>query len=326
MEGVILLADPNSNAWEFAEKIRDYLNQNLNWPIPLEPVDVNTFANGELDVHVKTNLRRREIYYVSDPTKDAQQLWAELLLFNNLAPLASVERIGHILPELPYSKQDKKKRPHEPISVKAFIDSLLIYPHVKRIITMDLHSAQTQAFSCPCPLEALISIPTVIPYLKEKNSLGNLEELVVLSADSGDTKTAKTYARSFRSRYPVVTVDKERKLDGNRDIERETISGDVKGKRVFIPDDIAGSGDTLITAAKTALECGAVELYCYVTHAWFTEGISELKKYFKKIFVSNTNNRKYDSNIEVIDVSPIFAKAIYRDYHGESVSDLFKIE
>jgi phosphoribosylpyrophosphate synthetase len=39
--------------------------------------------------------------------------------------------------------------------------------------------------------------------------------------------------------------------------------------------------------------------------------------------VSNTHNKQYGKGIEVMDVSSIFAEAIYRSQVGESISELW---
>ena len=41
MEKVILLADKNSNSWDFAEKIQNYIKSKTKVKIPLEEVSIN---------------------------------------------------------------------------------------------------------------------------------------------------------------------------------------------------------------------------------------------------------------------------------------------
>ena len=64
--------------------------------------------------------------------------------------------------------------------------------------------------------------------------------------------------------------------------------------------------------------------FSYATHGFFTkpEGLEQLKKTFDKVMTSNTHYKE-SNNLEVIDMSPVFAEAIYRIQKGLSISELF---
>ena len=55
----------------------------------------------------------------------------------------------------------------------------------------------------------------------------------------------------------------------------------------------------------------------------FTKGTQEICEKFDIVITSNTHYLE-DNKVEVIDVSPIFAEAIYRAQVGDSISELFK--
>jgi ribose-phosphate pyrophosphokinase len=99
--------------------------------------------------------------------------------------------------------------------------------------------------------------------------------------------------------------------------------GNVKGKKVLIPDDIIDSGKTICSAGNLLLENGATELNCYATHAWLSNGTKHLLDCFNRVIVSNTHNRNYEERIHVMDISSVFAEAIYRAQMGESISDMY---
>ena len=104
-----------------------------------------------------------------------------------------------------------------------------------------------------------------------------------------------------------------------------TLVGKVKGKDVFIVDDIIDSGKTLCEASKLLKKEGAKKVYCYGTHGIFTEGTKDLLENFDRVLTSNTHYKTDNQlpGIEVIDMSSIFAEAIYRAHKGESISELF---
>jgi len=322
MDKVILLADRNSKAWDFAEKIRKYIQDKKEVSIPLEEVSIKHFPNKEIDMCVPENIRKKDIYFIHDSTKDSQKWWVELLLLKDLLLSASAESVSFVLPDMLYSRQDRKDKPHVPISARTLARS--ISHDLKRIITMDLHAPQIQGFYPEdLPLDNLYSFPEVVRYLKENKTIKNLEELVIVSPDTGGVDRAKAFAQRLKSKYSVSFIYKQRENMGKRKIEEMIFVGDVANKDCFIIDDMIDSGGTLCKAAKLLKEHGARKLFCYGTHGLFTKGTEEIREYFEKVLTSNTHYQEREG-IEVIDVSPIFAEAIYRAQKGLSISKLFE--
>ena len=319
MKDVVLLADKNSKAWDFSKKIQEYIFNEKEILIPLKEVSAKFFRNNEIDMHIPENLRKKEVYFIHDSTKNPQQWWVELLLINDLLLSASVENISLVLPNILYSRKDRKDRPHVPISARALAKS--ISPNIKRIITMDLHASQIQGFYPEnIPVDNLYSFPEVVRYLRNNNFIDNLGELVIVSPDAGGVERAESFAKRFGSKYPIAFINKRRVEAGK--IGEMRLVGDVNEKDVLIVDDLIDSGNTLCKAAELLKQKGARELFCYGTHGLFTKGTEELSKYFEKIFTSNTHYQE-NNKVEVIDASPIFAEAIYRAQEGLSISKLF---
>jgi len=319
MENVILLADKSTKAWDFALKIRDHIKEEHCVEIPVEEVLVTHFRNGEQRLEIPRNLRMKDVYFIHDSSKNPQEWWVELLLLKDLCLSSSASSISFVLPNMLYSRQDRKDRPHVPVSARALAASLS--PHLARIITMDLHASQIQAFYPEnIPLDNLYSAPQVVKYLKE-HPLVDLGDTVILSPDAGGAKRAESFAKRLGSPHPIALIDKRRVNAGI--VEKMRLVGDVNGKDVFIVDDIIDSGGTLIAAATELKENGARKIYCYGTHGIFTKGTAELKAAFDRVITSNTHYQERDG-IEVVDVSPVFAEAIYRAQKGLSISELFE--
>ena len=99
--------------------------------------------------------------------------------------------------------------------------------------------------------------------------------------------------------------------------------GDVKDKDALIVDDIIDSGGTLCKASELLKKQGAKKLICYGTHGLFTAGTEKLTECFDRIMTSNTHYQENDK-VEIIDVSSVFAEAIYRAQKGMSISKLFE--
>ncbi len=319
MENVVLLADPNSKAWDFATKIKQYIESKKEVHIPLEQVVIGHFRNGELNIEVPENVRKREVYFIHDSTINPQEWWVQLLLLKDLLLSSSASSVSYVLPNMLFSRKDRKEKPHVPISARALARSLS--SGLKRIITMDLHAPQIQGFYPEdMPLDNLYSAPQLVQYL-ESNPVTNLENTVVLSPDAGGARRAEKFARRIGSPHPIALIDKRRVNDG--EVEEMRLVGNVKGRDILIIDDIIDSGNTFLEAEKLLKENGVQTLYCYGTHGIFTKGTNELKSVFERVITSNTHHQEGNS-VEIVDVSPVFAEAIYRAQEGLSISKLFE--
>jgi ribose-phosphate pyrophosphokinase len=293
MKDTILLADPQSRSWDFAQKIQKYIEKEKGVFISLKEVSIKHFRNNEIDMHIAENVRKREVYFVHDSSKNPQEWWVELLLLKDLLLSASAESVTFILPDMIYSRKDRKEKPHVPISARALATSL---SHgIKRIITMDMHASQIQGFYPESiPLDHLYGFPAVVRYIKENHLLDySPENLVILSPDAGGVDRAKSFAQRLGNNS-LAFIYKRRTTEGtgdSRQIEEMILVGDVDGKDVLIVDDIIDSGTTLCKAAKLLKEKGAKKLFCYGTHGFFTNGTKELKENFDEIMTRNTKYR-----------------------------------
>ncbi len=325
MENVILLADKNSNAWDFSKRIQDYIEKTKFKEIPLYDLPISLFRNKEVQFDSTKNLRKKDVYFIQDSTKDPRQWWVELLLVKDMVLSASANSLTMVLPNMLYSRQDRKDKSRVPISARALADS--ISRGTDRIITMDLHAPQIQGFyPATTPLDNLFSFPEVVKYIKEKYP-SLIDNLLILSPDAGGVGRAKSLLRRIQKNFPEKTnfdiafMIKERPRAGEVG-EMRYVGPDPNGKNVLIVDDIIDSGNTLCKSSEKIKELGAKRVFCYATHGLFTKGTDELKYHFEKILVSNTHFQSLEG-VEQIDVSPLFAEAIYRAQKGYSISELF---
>jgi ribose-phosphate pyrophosphokinase len=322
MKNVILLADSKTPAWGFAEKIKNYLKTTYSVDVPLNEVSITPFRNGEIDMEVPENVRKKDVYFIHDSAKNPAQWLTELLLIKDLLLSASAETVSFVLPNILFSRKDWKDRPHVPISARAVAAS--ISPGLKRVITMDLHSASIQGFyPSSVPLDNLSSFIPVIDYLREKESyFGKAEDLVIVTPDAGGAKRAKNFAKKIGSKYPIAEIDKRRDPITGNVVEMDFL-GDVNNKDCLIFDDILDSGGTLCEAAEKLKENGARKVYCCATHGLFTLGTEKICICFNRVMTTNTHYRESFPPVDIIDVSPLFAEAIYRAQNGISISALY---
>lgn len=106
--------------------------------------------------------------------------------------------------------------------------------------------------------------------------------------------------------------------------------GSVFSKTAILIDDLADTSNTITRAAKLLKREGATRIYALVTHGLLSGDAIERINASALDMVVVTNSVDQDENaarcpkLEVLDVSPLFAEAIRRVHHGESISVLFQ--
>ena len=81
------------------------------------------------------------------------------------AKLASAKRITAVIPLLRYSRQDKSRRPREPITAKLVAD-MIQSAGADRVLTMDLHAGQIQGFF-EVPVDHMTALPMLAQYFRD---------------------------------------------------------------------------------------------------------------------------------------------------------------
>jgi ribose-phosphate pyrophosphokinase len=331
MEDVILLADPNSKAWDFSEKIHNYIKSEKDEEVPIVKLGIGIFRNKEIMPFVDDNIRKKDVYFVQSSNKNPNDWWVEMLLVKDLCLSASVRSLSFVLPNMDYSRQDRKTRSRVPISARALAKSLYSNK-TERIITLDLHSPQIQGFyDESIPIDNLYSFPTVVEYIR-KNHYSDLENLVVVSPDAGGVDRAMSFLKRLinanekdenKHNYSFAFTHKLRSKPG--EIDKMFFIGDVKDKDVIIIDDMYDSCGTVIESKDLLKQNGAKKSLVYASHGLFTKGTKDILQNFDIVMTSNTQYipSELDGKIEIIDMAPLFAEAIYRAQKGLSISKLF---
>ena len=281
--------------------------------------DVIQFSDGNTFVRVGENVRGRNVYLVQSTVFPTNDLFMELLFWIDALKRASAESITVVMPYFSYAKGDKKDEPRVSIRARVCADAIEM-AGAHRVVTMDLHAPQIQGFF-HLPVDDLYALPVLAEAIQRKQ----LENLVIVSPDTGFVKQARRYAKFLGT--PLAIGDKERKRHDER-AEVLEIIGDVKGKTAFIVDDFTISAGTLVEASKRLLEQGAAAVYAAVTHAAFTPGSMEKisASPIQQVLVTDsieTQPVEFCEKIEVVSVAPLFGEAIRRIHNKESVSVLF---
>ena len=108
--------------------------------------------------------------------------------------------------------------------------------------------------------------------------------------------------------------------------------GDVAGRACILVDDLADTANTITRAANLLKKEGATYCYALLTHGVLSgDAIPRLNaSALDKIVVTNSvpqaEHKALCPKLEVLDVTPMFAEAIRRVHHGESISVLFNYD
>jgi ribose-phosphate pyrophosphokinase len=232
---------------------------------------------------------------------------------------SSAKKITAVIPYYGYARQDKKVAPRVPISAKLVAD-LITAAGANRIITMDLHAGQIQAFF-DIPVDNLFAAPVTIDYIRTHFN----SNLVIVSPDAGGVERARAFAKRLNA--DLAIIDKRR--DAPNQAQAMAVIGNVADKVAVILDDMADTAGTLTEAADAILGAGAKEIHACCAHPVLSgPAIDRINNsVLKSLVVTDTiplrENAAACEKVKVLTISKLFGEAIIRSYRGDSVTSLF---
>ena len=283
--------------------------------ISLGETEVTTFANENMMVQIKENVRGRDVFLVQPSCSPVSNGIVELLVTLDALRSASAGRITAVIPYFPYVRSDKKDRPRISIAARLMAD-LVQTAGADRVLTMDLHAPQIQGFF-RVPVDQLSAAPLLCEYLERRD----LSNTVLVAGDVGEAKDVGEFAR--RLHLPVAIIDKRRFDDSEKAVPTHLV-GEVSGKNAIIVDDEVSTAGTLTEAAEFVLKQGALRVSAVATHPILAgpaiQRIAESA--LEELIITDTvpvPPEKRHPKINVLSVAKLFAEAIRRIHHAESV-------
>jgi len=323
----------------FARRILKQLNKVIKKKNPkatgmtLVNTDEITFANGEIKTIVKDNIRGADLYVVQcvdDPQsgKSINDNLLALLTAINAAYQSDADSITAILPQFPYSRQERKKT-REGITAKQ-VASFLEISGANRIITLDIHSEAIQGFFYRSKLEDLHASNTLIKYFSKNFPTKNL---VVAAADVGGAEKARFYSNKLQT--DMAIVDKARDYSKASVVESMRLVGNVSGRDVLIPDDMISTGGTIVNAARLLKLHNAQNIYIACSLPFFNgKAIETLSRAYEQGEIASVlgtdavfwGNKFIEETpwYHEVSIAPLFANVVYNINTKNSVSELLK--
>jgi ribose-phosphate pyrophosphokinase len=299
---------------ELASEIADHLGMRLG------DVDLHEFANGEIYVRYRENVRGSDVFVVQSHGRPVNTNIMEQLLMIDAAKRASAKRITAVVPCYPYARQDKKVQSREPISARLFAD-MLTTAGADRIVSVDLHTGQVQGFF-DYPLDALRALPLMVAWIARHHQ-GN--DVVIVSPDAGGVRLAE----KFQKRIPGATMAFiAKKRTAHNVAETLGVVGEVAGKTCVLVDDMIDTAGTMCGAAEALKEHGAGRVLACATHPVLSNPACDrlAASSIDRIAVTNTLPLPPEctlEKVEVVSIAPIVASTMKAIFEDESVSELF---
>jgi len=297
-----------------SEKVAGYLG------MPVTPMDVKRFADGELFVEIKDSIRGNDVYLIQSTCPPVNENLMELLIILDTCKRASAKSINVIIPYFGYARQDRKVTPRTPITARLVAD-LLETSGATRVLSVDLHSGQIQGFF-NMPFDNIYAAPVLLNKLQ---TAYQGEKLTVVAPDAGGVDRARWFASKLNSSFAIV--DKRRSAPNEAKVMH--IIGDVKDTVALIVDDMIDTAGTLCNTAEAVKKNGATKVVAAATHGVFSgPALSRIhESVLDAVYITDTIPQSEKAlsmgKIKVLSTASLLGEAIRRIHLRESVSSLF---
>jgi ribose-phosphate pyrophosphokinase len=311
------------------------------------PARFTLFPNGEIKVEILESVRGKDIYIFQDvenhyPVSFNDGSEKKVLSVNDhlMAALVTVDaarqagaaQVTAVLPNYPYARQDKTKG-REPLSASR-VGKMFESLGVERLITLDIHSREIVNSFDRMGLENLHASYQIIRALSRMDGILN-DDFVVVSPDTGAVDRNKFYASALKK--PLALLYKERdysrisKDANDSNIAEIKLLGNVRGKTVFMADDLLGTGGTLLKGMKVLKDNGAGRVICSISLPLFSgNAISYFDEAYREgLFyrIIGTNAIYHEEVLKrewyvSVNISRLFAQTITRLHRRQSLSSL----
>jgi ribose-phosphate pyrophosphokinase len=280
---------------------------------------LHRFPDTEVSFQIEENIRGTDVFVVQPTCSPVDQHIMELCVMIDAFRRSSASRITAVIPYYGYARQDRKDKPRVPISAK-LVANLITAAGANRVLTMDLHKAQIQAFF-DIPVDHLFAAPVIIDHCKGLK----FPDLTIVSPDAGGAERARAYAKRLDAELAII--DKRRGDDGSAEVMN--VVGDVSGRTCILQDDIIDTAGTIVKAAQALKVSGAERIIACAVHGVLSgPAIERIEQSpIEKLIVTNTIPQSEacasSSKIVCLSVARLLGQAIRSIHEETSVSSLF---
>ncbi len=315
------------DAREFGEAVARKLG------VELAPHEERNFEDGEHKARPLVGVRGCDTYVIQplygDGTRSVNDKLVRLLLFLGTLVDASAARVTAVVPYLCYARKEQRTQPRDPVSTR-HVARLFEAVGTHRVVALDVHNLAAFQNAFRCVTEHLEANPLFVRHFAE--GLRD-REVVVVSPDAGGVKRAERFRRGLArvlGREPSLAFLEKHRAGGV--VRGGAIVGEVEGRSVVIIDDLISTGTTMVRAARACRERGAVEVHAAATHGVFSADAEAVlaDPALARVVVTNSipprrlSAALAQAKLEVLDIAPLFARAIEAMHEDRSVTALLE--
>lgn len=260
---------------------------------------IKKFTDGEIYVKIKENVKNKKVWVLASTNPPGDHFLELIFLLDALKRAKA--KINLLIPYFGYARQDSIVEQGEAFAGKVIAD-LLTHFTLNKIIIIHMHSRKLKPF---------LHYVDFVPVNLFEKMIKNTEILV--APDKGAVDLVRKISKMYK--LPFLVMDKIRIKKEKTKIIKFT--GDVRGKKVLIVDDLIATGSTILEASKKLQQAGAKEICVIATHGIFADkAIQKIQKDpIKQVYVTNSLlQKKYSTKIKIIniakDIETIMKKAV----------------
>lgn len=274
--------------------------------VPLHPIDVHSFPDGELRVTVGPASATTIVYAPLDRPND--KLLA-LLFAAEAFRREGARRLVLTAPYLCYMRQDAAFHKGEAINQR--VVGPLLAGSFDRVITVDAHLHRTKRIEDVFPgieSDDLSAMPALADTLLGS---GLSRETVVVGPD----EESRPWVGDLAARLELKHAVGRKSRRGDRSVEIAFDDpGLFTGRPVLLVDDIVSSGGTLIACTKALLAAGATAVDAVVTHALFSPQMTQAFRDAGVRSIRSTTSVPHPTNAIALD--GVLADALRKEVHS----------
>jgi len=262
-------------------------------------VEAKSFPDGESYIRIVDDISGERVIVAQSTYSPQDKHLMQLLLLLDAARDLKASEIIAVVPYFAYSRQDKRFRLGEAVSVETVV-KLIEAAGADSFVTVDVH---TEKILNLFKIRAMnvSAMATIGKYF----SRFKLKEPYVLAPDEGSVDRARTVAGQLAAEYSFFQKQRDR-VTGT--IKTEARDVDIKDRDVVIVDDIISTGLTIANVASILREQGARTIYVACTHPLLLPGAKE------KIFAAGASEIVgtdcIQSDVSRISVASVIAESL----------------
>jgi ribose-phosphate pyrophosphokinase len=262
----------------------------------LARIENTDFPDGESKVRILDEIRNKSVIVVQSLYPPPDKHLTQLLLISHKMSEEGAE-VSAVIPYLAYARQDKEFLKGEVVSL-GVVSHLLRSVGVKRLVTVDIHSAQGLGlFSIP--IYSCSAIPLLAEYVMTNF---DLQRPLAVSPDFGSSARVEAFAAVMKTEYATFKKMRNRYTG---EIVTEEKNLNLSGRDAVIVDDMISSGISVARCAHLLKKYGAGKVVVTCTHALLVGGaIDKMQNEgVDEIVATNTVPSRYSK----VDVAPLVA-------------------